>query len=358
LNNKNFNNLWYKTIRALVHNALIFYFRKIQVVGKENIPIGKPILFVANHRNGFIDPVLIATSPMQVLHFLTRASAFKNPIVNFLLRSIKMIPIYRIRDGLDSIAKNQEVFEACNLIFSKNGSILIFPEGNHGFPRSVRTLSKGFTRIAFGFLDHNPQQGLYIVPVGINYSNISKAFEKVSIHYGKPFMANDFYDSSISNLSIEKLKTKVFEELKTLTTHIENIEKHDLIEKTLLKEGLDFTNPLEANARVAALEKVDLSLLETASKSMSVQVSKSIFQKIISFLFKLNSIFPLLIWRKIKLKIKDVVMRATARFGVSVGLFFLFYILQSLIILFFFGWKIGFIYLVISFILVYIRKYN
>jgi len=352
------NNLWYKTIRALVHNALIFYFKKIQVVGKENIPIGKPILFVANHRNGLIDPILIATSSAQVFHFLTRASAFKNPIANFLLRSIKMIPIYRIRDGVDSIAKNKEIFDACNIIFSKNDSILIFPEGNHGFPRRVRTLSKGFTRIAYGFLDQNPEQELYIVPVGLNYSNISKAFQNVSIHYGKPFMANDFYDLTNSNLSIEKLKTKVFEELKMLTTHIESIEKHDLIEKILLKEGFDFTNPVTTNARIADLEKLDLSILETVSKP-TIQLPKStIFQKIISYLFTVNSIFGLLIWKKLKLKIKDIVMRATAKFGVSVGLFFLFYVLQALIILIFFGWKIGLIYLVTSLILVFIRKYN
>ena len=98
-----------------------------------------------------------------------------------------MLPVYRIRDGKDSIAKNQEIFEACYEIFAKGESVLIFPEGNHGLPRRVRPLSKGFTRIAYGFLDKYPDRALYIVPIGLNYTNILRPFRDVSLYYGKAF---------------------------------------------------------------------------------------------------------------------------------------------------------------------------
>ena len=347
--------LWFKFIRTYVQIALFFYFKKIKVVGHENIPKGKPILFVANHRNGLIDPILITTAKPKVLHFLTRASAFKNPIANFLLRSLNMLPIFRIRDGLDSIKKNQAIFEACYSLFQKNQSVLIFPEGNHGYPRRVRNLSKGFTRIAFGFLDKNQDKELYIVPIGLNYTNILRPFRDATLYYGKPFLANAYYNPGDENQSIERLKSKVYEDLKTLTTHIDDINKHDKIVNILKAEGFDFLDPKTTNERIATLEKMEQ--LDTFPIP-SIQVkSKSIFQQTTSTLFIINTLIPILIWKKIKSKVKDIVMLSTSRFGISVGLIPFFYLLQAALMTLIFGKFIGFIYFISSFVLVYIRKY-
>ena len=327
----------------------------MQVYGHENIPKDSPILFVANHRNGLIDPILIATAPLQVLHFLTRASAFKNPIVDFLLRSINMLPVYRIRDGKDSIAKNQEIFEACYDIFAKRESVLIFPEGNHGYPRRVRILSKGFTRIAYGFLDRNPDKELYIVPIGLNYANILRPFRDATLYYGTPFLANTYYNPKDENQAIEALKNKVYEDLKKLTTHIENLDQHDTIEKILKQEGYSFLDPKLTNERIAVLESLDN--LDTYPVQAIKVKSKSILQKFISILFIANSLVPILIWLKIKTKVKDIVMLSTARFGTSVGLIPFFYAVQAGVVAYFWGGWIGLIYLGLSFGLAYMRKF-
>ena len=42
-----------------------------------------------------------------------------------------MLPIYRKRDGVDTIEKNQKTFEDCYDILKNNGHLIIFPEGNH-----------------------------------------------------------------------------------------------------------------------------------------------------------------------------------------------------------------------------------
>jgi hypothetical protein len=298
-----------------------------------------------------IDPILIATMPPKIMHFLTRASAFKNPIANFLLRSIKMLPIYRIRDGLDSISKNQEIFETCFEIFNQNESILIFPEGNHGFPRRVRILSKGFTRIAFGFLDKYPEKELWIVPIGLNYSDILKPFEKVTIIYGKPILVNAYYNPNELNASIDNLKAKVFTDFTELTTHIESVDLHDKIVNKLKSEGNDFMDPTATNKRVKELEKSDFDITAKAKKP------KTILQKIVFGLFNVNTIFPILIWQKVKKSVKDIVMLSTYRFGFSLGLIPLFYLLQAFIVTAIFGKWIGLFYLIFSFALVYIRKY-
>lgn len=349
-------NLWYKCVRTYAHIGLIFYFKKIRTVGKENIPENQPILFVANHRNGLIDPILIATTNNRIFHFLTRASAFKNPIANFLLRSIHMLPIYRIRDGVDTLSKNQEIFEACYTIFEKKESVLIFPEGNHGYPRRVRPLSKGFTRIAFGYLEKNKDKELIIIPVGLNYQDITKPFREVSIQYGKGILANEFYSLPNENERIDALKNKVSEELKKLTTHVENLEKHDVIVKQLKHEKFDFQNPNETNKRIAEIGNWDDSQWEFPSGEIK-KIHKNIFQIFISWLFILNTILPILIWQQSKKKVKDIVMLSTFRFGLSVGLIPLFYFLQAGIVSYFSETIYGFFYLIFSFTVAYFRKF-
>ena len=42
--------------------AATLLFRRVEVAGLERCPTGRPVLLVANHFNGFVDPVLIATA--------------------------------------------------------------------------------------------------------------------------------------------------------------------------------------------------------------------------------------------------------------------------------------------------------
>lgn len=346
-------NLGFQLGRAYATLAIKFYFNKVEVIGKENVPKNKPVLFIANHRNGMIDPILIASHLPFVFHFLTRASAFKNPIANFLLRSINMLPIYRIRDGVESLQKNQEIFEKCYDIFNQNETVLIFAEGNHGYPRRVRPLSKGFTRIAFGFLEKYKDQELYIIPIGLNYENLVKPFKKAAIYIGEPILTRQYYNVANENLGIDNLKNDVFNALTQLTTHIESSEKHDLIVKKMKQEGFDFTNPLTANQRVKELNLLDLNDLETQN---TPKKKKSIFYTFITLLFSINTILPILFWQWVKPKVKDIVMLSTFRLGVSVALIPLNYLIFSIIFSYFFGLKIGLIYLFVSFFIVYLRK--
>ena len=349
-------NLWYKLIRFYAHIGIVFYFKKIKVVGKGHIPVDRPVLFVANHRNGMIDPILIAVSIPHIFHFLTRASAFKNPLSDFLLRSINMLPIYRMRDGVDTLQKNKEIFETCYQVFANKGNVLIFPEGNHAFPRRVRPLSKGFTRIAFGFLDQFPERELYIVPVGLNYVNIKRPFRNASIHFGKPILVNQFYDLSDENRATEELKATVFNDLTQLTTHIADVERYDTIETQLKREGVDFTDPIVVNKRVKMLEKQDFKTFDSNNTNVPVK-KKNVLQRLVTGLFIVNSIIPILIWQRVKPKIKDVVMLSTFRFGLSFGLIPIFYVLQAVLVTFIWNIQIGILYLIGSFGLVYLRKF-
>ncbi len=341
---------WYKTVRLFVHLGLHAFFKKIKAVELEKLPTNTPYLFVANHRNGLIDPILIAITKKSIIfHFLTRASAFKNRIADVLLRSINMLPIYRIRDGKNSVQQNQEIFEACYTVFDKKESVLMFPEGNHGLPRRVRPLRKGFTRIALGYLKKNPTKKLKIVPVGINYSNMHRIGSSVSIYYGKPIDTNDYFRMEDEKEAVDQLKTRVANQLKQLTTHIDDLNQHDQIERALAAEGIDFLDPFKSNTRLKTKHKSDDDLVPSNKK-------KSVVQGMLYLMFSLNTFIPIVIWKLNKAKIKDEVLKNTFKFAMSIALIPLFYLLQAIFIGLFINYKYAIAYLLVSLFVLYAYK--
>ncbi len=331
--------IWYQLVKIYISIGLFFYHKKIQIVGREHIPRKGALLFVSNHKNALIDPLLIATTTTRDIHFLTRASAFKIKLVKWILSTVNMLPIYRIRDGKESLSKNEEIFNTCYNLLNKKRSLLIFPEGTHDIRRWVRPLSKGFTRITFGALEQNPNLELTIIPVGLNYNRAEAFAEAVSIYYGAPLQVKDFVNNPLTNADALKLREEVRFRMKALTTHIEPIEDAEAI---LEKTGIDdFLDPIAVNHKIQNAS-VDTNI------SRSQKSKPPLVWRIGYLLVKLNSLFVVLIWQLVKPKIQEVEFESTTRFAVGITGIPLFYCLQALAIYHFFDLKTALIYLVIS----------
>ncbi len=178
-------NLFNAMLRLLVKVALHGYFKKIIVEGRENLPKNRPVILVANHQNALIDPLLLATHTRLNPWFLTRAAVFTNPIVAKLLHFIRMLPVYRLRDGFSTIQQNQQTFDDTYEVLRRNGTVVIFAEGSHSLTRNLRPLSKGFTRMAFGLKEKHPELEPLVLPVGIGFSAHKTSGSLVRITFGK-----------------------------------------------------------------------------------------------------------------------------------------------------------------------------
>ena len=314
-----------------------FYFKKIQVSGVENIPKNKAILFVSNHQNALIDPLLIGALTPRELNFLTRSDVFSTPLIKALLSSVNMLPIYRMKDGLNSLAKNEEVFQKCYSILNKKGTVLIFPEGNHNIKRRLRILSKGFTRIVHGALEQNPEQEIYVLPIGINYTNAKKYGSSLHLIYGKPIKVEQQGASGQNS----DLKKETSESLKKLISHIDDLEYYDEIEKSFKEE--EFMQPIKVNHQIKSI-KLPVN---------TAQIESNQFNFLAPFI-KVNSFIPILFWKKFYPKIGEEEFISTFRFTFGITLFPLTYVLQGLIISHFFGTTIGISYLLMSFIIAFL----
>lgn len=317
-------NLWYQLIKNWIKIGLFFYFAKIKIKGRENIPKEGPLLLLGNHQNALLDALLIAVTCGIKPYFLTRGDVFKNPIAKMLLEYLHMIPVYRIRNGKKAVGLNHAIFDQCAGLLLEENSILLFPEGNHSLVRRVRPLSKGFTRMLFKALAENPKLNIKILPVGVNYVKAENFPDSAAIYFGDSFNVQEYYDEENLPKTIIRLKAKVFGMLSKLTTHIESETDYENIEKKLVANGVNYLNPTEVN-----------NLLKSNLEDKKPNNTSSVFSKILKFLFVLLNFPVVFIWRTlIKPKIIQLEFKSTFRFMYSL----LFYPICYVVFFFILGW--------------------
>jgi 1-acyl-sn-glycerol-3-phosphate acyltransferase len=189
------NSLFYNSLRPFLRGFFHVYFRHFAVRGLENLPANEPVLVAANHQAGLIDPLAIILAQNEPIVYMARADIFRQPLVARMLRKLKIMPVYRIRDGYESLSKNEEQFrEAVGVLMDKK-RLGVMPEGNHGEQHCLRPLVKGLFRIAFrAEMEWNQQAHVRIVPVGIDLSAYQHAGADLTVTIGKPIEVNDFLE--------------------------------------------------------------------------------------------------------------------------------------------------------------------
>jgi 1-acyl-sn-glycerol-3-phosphate acyltransferase len=212
----------YHSLKQYCKTALRFYFSRWQV--QELVPIPKgPVIFVSNHQNAFLDAILIRCSSSREPWFLTRANVFNNPWAKKFLTMLQMSPVYRFRDGFNTLRKNDEVIENCVKLLSQQNSILIFGEGNHNDQWFLRPLQKGFARIAMAAEEKNDWRlGVQIVPVGIQYESHTDFRSRVLVTFGNPISVKEHCNRELgAQENIDVLIKKTSEGIQPLMLHID-----------------------------------------------------------------------------------------------------------------------------------------
>ena len=212
------------------------FYRKYKVIGKENIPKGKPILFAGNHQNAFLEGAILGYVTRSPIYFLGRSDIFKKKAADFMLTSLNALPIYRERDGADYREKNEMVFEQFYDLLSKNRRIVIFPEGNHGRHQQLRPLKKGVFRIAVGAENkYNNELDVHVVPVGINYGKFENMGGDLLIQFGKPIAIKDFISDNPEKQEANyiELVGDLRERMSNQMIDIQLMDYYDLIHDTM-----------------------------------------------------------------------------------------------------------------------------
>jgi 1-acyl-sn-glycerol-3-phosphate acyltransferase len=368
-----------KSVAGFWHNNV--FYRKVIVLGRENIRHDDHLIFAPNHQNALMDALAVLFTHSGQPVFLARADIFKKKVIAAILYFLKILPVYRLRDGFSSLKANDDIFlKTLDVLKNKNG-VVILPEGDHAGYRRLRQLKKGICRVAFqsdeatGF-----NLNIKIIPVGIEYSHYARYRQVLTVAYGKPVEVSEFYElyRESPERALNALRTKLYEEMKSNMVHIASEEDYEAIDelRSMIngRQGDDIRFPKLFRDRIlidnlnklktenpSVYERICKLSIGIKKRSKELNIDYRLLEKkkhplgwliagmlgiILTFpLFVFGNIFNLTFLEIPNLqirKIKDPQFHSSVKYGISLALAFLFlplYLILSLLL--FSPWWLG-----------------
>jgi 1-acyl-sn-glycerol-3-phosphate acyltransferase len=140
-------NLWARMLLWLTST-------RVNVIGRENVLLGKPQIFMANHQSDFDVLIVMAHIPGQ-FRWIAKKELFKIPIFGKAMRSAGYIEIDR--QNHEKAMKSLD--EAAQKI-REGKSVVTFPEGTRSKDRTIKPFKQGLFHLAI-------KAGVPIVPISI-----------------------------------------------------------------------------------------------------------------------------------------------------------------------------------------------
>ena len=165
---------WYVGIARLCR--WLYYFR-VSVLGRENIPAGGPVLFVALHRNGAVDGCVYASVLPRAVFMIS--TQLRRSLLGRLFFS--GIEVVRDKDSGDR-ARNERAMAECLALLASGGQLFVMPEGTSSLGPAHLPFHRGAARIAAAALEGRVP--LRIVPLGIHYERAWAFRSRVEVVVG------------------------------------------------------------------------------------------------------------------------------------------------------------------------------
>jgi hypothetical protein len=141
-----------------------------------------------------------------------------------------MLPIMRMRDGMDEVKKNNRTIEQAVDVLKDRIPFCIFPEGTHQTKHSLLPLTKGIFRIALQAKEFMPDTPLYIVPVGITYGSFWRYRASARVQIGEPISVGEMMEQNADKTPQELMnimRVELEKHLKKALYYIPNDENYD-----------------------------------------------------------------------------------------------------------------------------------
>lgn len=258
------DNDWrYDILHSIVSFTLKASYRTITYTGIERIPQDGAVIFAPNHSGALLDALVVVAMDSKPKVFLARADIFKNPNMAKMFNFFKMMPIMRMRDGIEEVKKNNRTIEVSADVLKDRVPLCIFPEGTHQTKYSMLPLSKGIFRIALQAKELLGDTPLYIVPMGIRYGNFFRFRSSVRVQVGNPINVGEIIAENEDKTPQEQMnimRKRLDEGMKENILYIPNDEEYDakneicaaISGEQLKKHTPDGTEPLVAVNKEAA----------------------------------------------------------------------------------------------------------
>jgi glycerol-3-phosphate O-acyltransferase / dihydroxyacetone phosphate acyltransferase len=192
-------------LRWLAEALVRLYYPVRSVEGAERVPREGPVVFVLNHPNGLLDPLVLRVATGRPARFLAKSTLFSNPFGRLAMDAFGSIPVYRAHEAgarAKDVSRNEESFARCRAELARGAALALFPEGTSHSDPQLRPLKTGAARIALSAQaeldDRAPHGGpvgeasdagearVVIVPVGLYYERKALFRSRVLLVVGEP----------------------------------------------------------------------------------------------------------------------------------------------------------------------------
>jgi len=155
-------------LKILIQAGLWLFCHKIYLKNKQFFKTKGPLLIIANHPNSFLDALIVGSYYHRRVYFLARGDAFIKPIHRFILESLNMIPVYRLREGKEYLHLNDYAFNKSIDLLNKGFAVLVFIEGTCINSHELQPFKKGTARILEGIQKLNIHPRIHIAGIAFN----------------------------------------------------------------------------------------------------------------------------------------------------------------------------------------------
>ncbi len=135
---------------------LINVLYRVRVEGAQRIPVQGPALLVANHVS-FVDALLIGGAVQRPVRFVMYYKIFRIPVLSFIFRTAKAIPIAGHKEDPELLASAYEKIDA---ELAEGRVVCIFPEGAITHDGELQPFRQGMQRIL-------AQRAVPVVPIAL-----------------------------------------------------------------------------------------------------------------------------------------------------------------------------------------------
>ncbi len=208
------NTVGYKIARFLVDYKVKNVYKRIIVVGLDKIPEKGSVILASNHCNSLMDALNVLALNKEPKVFIARGDVFINKTVNEFLRFAKILPIFRIRDGIKSVTKSEETIKVAANVLAAGKKVHIFPEGAHRSKHNLLPIGKGIIRIALAADDLVKNDNVYILPIGLEYSDYFRYHTSLLIQVGDIINVTKYVNENADKLQYE-VNTGLREEIRS-----------------------------------------------------------------------------------------------------------------------------------------------
>lgn len=177
-------------VTSLIRVITNTFFRRIDVVGLENVPADGPVIFAGNHPNALMDGWLLTSKCGRwPLHFVANAKLWKYRVLVPILNATGAVPVYRREEHAGEV-DNQAAFDRLYEVIEAGQCMGIFPEGVSHAESKILKLKTGAARIALTVAARGNTR-VRIIPCGLNYIHRHRFRSQVLIEFGQPINVDD-----------------------------------------------------------------------------------------------------------------------------------------------------------------------